>query len=199
MPNPRVPDPDPDAGDGGPRDGGGGSGGSDQTDDGFIHLPCGERVHVQDLDMGMREYECACGSAHAVVMDMHPPSRWFPESIVAVLEETVEPSEDDEFETFGTPHLMGAVLEEFPDDVVAYDASENGAVGAALVWLTDFDARTLHEYVVELVVELMEHAVSHSEGGTSEFEEEMMAFDVAAFVDEYRELRDFEDEYDTAA
>ncbi|MFC7167599.1 DUF5815 family protein [Halospeciosus flavus] len=192
MPNPRVPDPDP-------GEDGGDSGGDDQTDDGFVDLPCGERVHVQNLDMGMREYECVCGSAHAVVMDMHPPSRWFPESIVAVLEETVEPSEDDEFETFGTPHLMGAVLEEFPDDVVAYDASKNGAVGAALVWLTDFDARTLHEYVVELVVELMEHAVSHSESGASEFEEQMMAFDVAEFVDEYREAREFEDEYDTPA
>ncbi|MFB6095167.1 MAG: DUF5815 family protein, partial [Halodesulfurarchaeum sp.] len=50
------------------------------------------------------------------------------------------------------------------------------------------------------VVELMEHAVSHAEDDEAlqAFEEEMLAFDVEEFVEEYREVRDFEDEFDEA-
>jgi hypothetical protein len=97
---------------------------------------------------------------------------------------------------FGTPHLLGVVLEEFPDRVVAEDASENADVGYALVWVTEFDARRLHEVIVELVIELMEHAVSHAEddGALQEFEEQMTEFDVAEFVDRYRAERDLEAE-----
>ncbi|MGB9987500.1 DUF5815 family protein [Salarchaeum japonicum] len=182
MAEPRVPDDD------------GGDGGDGGASDGLVELPCGERVPPTAFDLGMREYDCACGDSHAVVMDMHPPGRFLPESIVDVLETAVEPAEDDAFEEFGTPHLMGAVMEQVPDEVATYDASAEGEVGYALLWVFDFDSRTLHEYVVELVVELMDHAVSHaeSEGAEAEFEAEMASFDVAAFVDEYRAERDWE-------
>jgi hypothetical protein len=172
-----------------------------EDDDDWVDLPCGEQAHVKDFDLGMRAYECSCGGTHAVVMDMHPPSRFVPESIVAVLKEAVTPAPDDEFEEFGTPHLMGSVMEQLPEDIVAVDGSENGSVGYALLWVTDMDARELHEVVVELVVELMDHAVSHADGDdtASEFEQQMQEFDVSAFVDRYREAREFEDEYDTAA
>ncbi|WP_255192500.1 DUF5815 family protein [Natronobeatus ordinarius] len=161
-----------------------------------ITLPCGESVDPRELDLGMREYTCSNGHRHAVVMDMHPPSRFFPESLVAILRETIEPA--DEFDQFGTPHLMGIVLEEFPEKVVVHDAAENGAVGYAMVWVTEFDARRLHEIVVELVVELMDHAVSHAEDDTvaAEFESQLLEFDVSAFVEEYRRVRDFESEHD---
>ncbi|MXR20931.1 DUF5815 family protein [Halobacterium bonnevillei] len=170
-------------------------------DDDWVDLPCGEQAHVKDFDLGMREYECSCGGTHAVVMDMHPPSRFVPESIVAVLKEAVTPAPDDEFEEFGTPHLMGSVMEQLPEDVVAVDGSENGSVGYALLWVTDMDARELHEVVVELVVELMDHAVSHADGDdtAAEFEQQMQEFDVSTFVDRYRDAREFEDEYDTPA
>ena len=54
--------------------------------------------------------------------------------------------------------------------------------------------------VVELLVELMEHAISHADAGPTveEFERKMAEFDVEGFVDAYREQRDFEDEHDTA-
>lgn len=164
-----------------------------------ISLPCGESVSLTELDMGMREYACSCGERHAVVMDVHPPSRFVPEEIVAVLRETVET--DDGHGEFGTTHLMGIVLEEFPDQVVAEDVAENGQVGYSLVWLTDFDSRRLHEIVVELIVELMDHAISHAEDddAASSFEEQMLEFDVSEFVEAYREARDFESEYDRPA
>ena len=163
-----------------------------------MELPCGRTVSLADLDMGLREFDCSCGGTHAVVMDMHPLSRWVPEDLVAVLESTIDTSSG---EPFGTMHMMGVVLEEFPEQVAAEDTSEDGNVGAALVWVSDFDARRLHEVVVELVVELMEHAVSHAEDDAlaTEFEEQMLEFDVSEFVDQYRAARDFEDEYDTPA
>ena len=161
-----------------------------------LELPCGERIDVRALDMGLREYDCDCGAAHAVVMDMHPLSRFVPEELVRTLETTVETAEGD---AFGTMHLMGMTIEEFPDRVASADTSENGDVGFALVWAAEFDARRLHEVVVELVVELMEHAVSHAddEGARTEFERRMAAFDVEEFVDRYRARRDFKDEFDT--
>ena len=163
-----------------------------------LEFTCGERVDVRDLDMGVREFECACGGTHAVVQDVHPPSRFFPESLVAVLQETIEP--EDDFDEFGTIHVMGVVLEEFPEEVAVKDVSEDGSVGYSMVWATEFDARRLHEVVVELVVELMEHAISHADdqNAIQEFEQQMLEFDVAAFVEAYRAQRDFTDEHDTA-
>ncbi|WP_135363632.1 DUF5815 family protein [Halosimplex halophilum] len=163
-----------------------------------IELPCGETVALHDLDMGLREYDCACGEAHAVVMDVHPLGRFVPEFLVEVLTETVETA--DEFPEFTTAHVMGIVMEEFPEAVVSEDLSDQGEVGYSLLWLTDFDARRLHEIVVELVVELMDHAVSHAddEAAAAQFEEWLHEFDVSAFVDQYREEREFETEHDSA-
>jgi len=168
--------------------------GSDGSDD--LELPCGETVDPHAIDLGMREYHCSCGDVHAVVTDVHPPSRFFPESLVAILQETIDT--DDEFEEFGTPHLMGVVLEEFPEEVVVHDAADDGAVGYTLLWIADFDARRLHEIIVELVVELMEHAISHADddAAITEFESQMLEFDVSTFVDQYRREREFESEYD---
>lgn len=166
------------------------------TDDTHLELPCGESLDPHQIDLGMREYTCSCGETHAVVTDVHPPSRFFPESFVTVLQELVET--DDEFEEFGTPHLLGVVMEEFPEAVGTYDGSDDGAVGYSMVWVTDFDARRLHEIIVELVVELMEHAISHADddAAISTFESQMLEFDVGAFVDEYRQHRDLESEHD---
>jgi hypothetical protein len=163
-----------------------------------LELPCGQRVDVQELHMGMRDYRCDCGEDHAVVMDVHPLSRWVPEATVETLRAAIDTADD--FGEFGTPHLLGMVTEEFPDSVVSADVSDDGSVGYALVWMTDFDARRLHEVVVELIVELMEHAVSHAsdDSAVSEFEEQMFDFDVEEFVRLYREQRDFEDEFDRA-
>ncbi|MFD1514904.1 DUF5815 family protein [Halomarina rubra] len=160
-----------------------------------LELPCGETVAIHDLDMGMREYACPCGERHAVVMDMHPLSRFVPEDLVAVLDETVDTTTG---EPFGTTHVMGMVLEEFPEQVVSADTSEEGSVGYAIVWATGFDSRRLHEVVVELLVELMEHAVSHApdDDAMTEFERQMLEFDVSAFVEQYRAQREFESEYD---
>ena len=168
--------------------------GSDGSDD--LELPCGETVDPHEIDLGMREYRCACGDVHAVVTDVHPPSRFFPESLVAILQETIDT--DDEFEEFGTPHLMGVVLEEFPEDIAVHDAADDGAVGYTLLWIADFDAPRLHEIVVELVVELMEHAISHADddAAITEFESQMLEFDVSTFVEQYRREREFESEYD---
>ena len=158
-----------------------------------IELPCGETVGVREIDMGMREFDCACGATHAVVTDVHPPDRFLPEFLVAVLRETVETT-SEEMAEFGTPHLLGIVLEEFPDRVASADVSEDQDVGYALLWVTDFDARELHEVVVELVIELMEHAMGHAddESAMREFEEEMLAFDVSEFVERYRAEREIE-------
>jgi hypothetical protein len=161
-----------------------------------LQLPCGETIDAQELDLGMRELACDCGETHAVVMDVHPPTRFLPEFLVETLRETIET--EDEFEEFGTPHLLGALREEQPDAVVSHDASEDGAVGFGLLWIADETPRALHESIVDLVVELMEHAVSHAEDETllSEFEEELLSFDTAEFVAEYRAQRDFEREHD---
>jgi hypothetical protein len=163
-----------------------------------LQLPCGERVDpVAGVDMGMRAFDCDCGDRHAVVMDVHPPSRFLPEEVVATLRDTVEATDESEF---STRHLLGMVREEFPEAVASEDVSEDGSAGYALVWVTTFDDRRLHEVVVELVVELMEHAVGHAESpdAEQEFEADMQEFDVAAFVDRYRAMRDFEDEGDSA-
>lgn len=164
-----------------------------------LELPCGETVSVHDFDMGMREYACRCGEQHAVVLDVHPPSRFFPEFLVEVLRETIEPA-GDEFDEFGTVHVMGIVLEEFPEDVATESLEENQDVGYSAVWVTSFEPRRLHEIIVELVVELMEHAVSHAEDDEAmgQFEQEMLEFDVSEFVKEYRANRDFSGPHDQA-
>ncbi len=166
---------------------------------GSLDLPCGESVGVGELDMGMREYNCACGDSHAVVMDIHPPSRFVPEFLVDVLRETIETTDDAG--EFGTLHIMGVVLEEFPEEVAAKDVSENPDVGYAMVWMTEFDSRRLHEIVVELLVELMEHATSHAndEESINQFEADMLNFDVAEFVEQYRKERDFSGPHDRPA
>jgi hypothetical protein len=150
------------------------------------------------LDLGLREHECSCGDRHGVVMDVHPLGRFVPESVVDVLRTAIDTADD--YEEFTTPHVMGMVVEEFPDAVVSADVSGDGDVGYALVWVTEFDDRRLHEVVVELLVELMEHAISHAEDGSamSEFESRMEEFDVSAFVEQYRRERDFEAEDDRA-
>jgi hypothetical protein len=158
-----------------------------------IELPCGESVHPSTLDLGTRELSCDCNETHAVVADVHPPERFLPPFLVEALRDTV--TTDDEFDSFGTAHLMGLTLEEFPGEVVSYDASDDGDVGYGLIWVASFDARRLHEAVVELVIELMEHAVSHGDDAAmSEFEESMLAFDVSAFVEQYRNERETEAE-----
>jgi hypothetical protein len=126
-----------------------------------LSLPCDETKSVRSLDLGMREFECGCGDRHAVVMDVHPPERFVPDFLVEVLQEAIETT-SEEMPEFGTAHLLGIVLEEFPESVVSADMSDDGDVGAGIVWVTDFDARRLHEIVVELVVEVMEHAVRRS-------------------------------------
>lgn len=158
-----------------------------------LKLPCGETAHVREFDLGMREFHCDCGSIHAVVMDPHPPERFLPDFLIEVLQETIETT-SDEMPEFGTPHLIGMVLEEFPGSVLAHDASEDGDVGFSLLWITEFDSRRLHEIIVELVIELMEHAMSHAddEQSLTEFERQMLQFDVSEFVEEYRDQRDLE-------
>jgi len=161
-----------------------------------LELPCGRTIDVHELDLGMRSLGCECGERHAVVMDVHPPTRFVPEFLVETLRETTETG--DEFDAFGTPHLMGALLEEHPDRIVSYDASEDGAVGFGLLWVADAQPRVFHEDVVELVVDLMEHAISHADDDRllSEFEEQLLSFDPAEFVAEYRAQRDFDGESD---
>ncbi|WP_224449023.1 DUF5815 family protein [Haloprofundus salilacus] len=156
-----------------------------------LELPCGETKHIRDLDLGMREFDCACGETHAVVTDSHPPERFVPDFLVEVLREAIETT-SEEMPEFGTPHLMGIVLEEFPDRVASEDVSEDQQVGYAMVWVTDFDSRRLHEIIVELIVELMEHAVSHADDddALSQFETKMLEFDVSEFVEQYRAQRD---------
>ncbi|WP_336024785.1 DUF5815 family protein [Halobellus salinisoli] len=160
-----------------------------------LELPCGETRSVRSFDLGMREFECACGERHAIVMDAHPPERFLPEFLVSVLQEAVETT-SEEMPEFGTAHLLGIVLEEFPQQVASADVSDDGDVGAGILWVTDFDSRRLHEIIVELVVELMEHAVSHAddESAVSAFETQMLDFDVREFVAEYRAERDLSED-----
>ena len=156
-----------------------------------LELPCGHSVDPDALDLGMRAYRCDCGDHHAVVMDVHPLSRWIPESVEAVFTETIETADDHQ--AFSTIHLMGLVLEEYPESVVAADMTEHDALGCAMLWITTFDARRLHIIIIELLVELMEHAMSHAADTETQatFEADLFAFDVDAFVDAYRTERDF--------
>ncbi len=163
-----------------------------------LELPCGEVVQPTDFDLGMREFRCACGETHAVVMDIHPLSRFVPEFLVDTLRATI--TTEDDFEEFGTPHAMAMVGEEFPERIVSADCSTEGSVGFSLLWIADFDSRRLHSVVVELLLELMEHAISHAEDESvaAEFEQYLHEFDLDEFVDLYRQEREFETEHDTA-
>lgn len=165
-------------------------GGTDER----LELPCGETVDTHDLDLGMRELPCACGGTHAVVMDVHPLGRFVPEFLVDTLRSTI--TTDDEYDEFNVAHALAMVREEYPEEVVVADCSGDGEVGYGLVWVADMDSRTLHRTVVELLVELMEHAISHADDGptVTEFEEQLAAFDLDEFVDAYREERDFDEE-----
>jgi len=167
--------------------------------DDHVDLPCGERVRTHDLDLGMRELACDCGETHAVVMDVHPLGRFVPEFLVDTLRSTI--ATEDDFEEFSTPHALAMVREEHPESVAVADCSGDGEVGYGLVWVSAFDPRELHRIVVELLVELMEHAISHAEDGPTveEFERQLAEFDVEAFVDAYRAEREFEDEFDSPA
>lgn len=163
------------------------------TDD-HLELACGETVHTHDLDLGMRELACACGSTHAVVMDVHPLGRFVPEFLVDTLRVTI--STEDEFDEFSTAHALAMVREEFPEEIAVADCSGDGDVGYGLVWVADMDSRELHRAVVELLVELMEHAISHAEDGptVAEFEDQLAEFDLDEFVDAYRKQRDFDED-----
>jgi hypothetical protein len=50
--------------------------------------------------------------------------------------------------------------------------------------------------IVELIIEIMEHAVSHSKNEISiqEFEKQMLSFNISEFVEKYREERDLDPE-----
>lgn len=164
------------------------------TDPDEIELPCGERVPLSTFDLGMRDLACDCGDRHGVVMDIHPPTRFFPPEVVDVLEATIEPTDGSDF---GTHHLLGLVLEEFPDQVVDANVADNGRIGCQYLWVTAFDSRRLHGVIVELIVELMDHAMTHSddEGARSEFAASLDRFDVDTFVDRYRTERDLDAGY----
>ena len=120
------------------------------------------------------------------------------DGVVDTLRETIRT--DDGFEQFSTAHALAMVREEYPDRMASADLSGDGGVGYALVWVADFDSRELHRIVVELLVELMEHAISHADARptVAEFEQQMAEFDVDGFVDAYRRERELEDEHDTA-
>jgi hypothetical protein len=167
---------------------------------GTIELPCGETITADELDLGLREFRCDCGETHAVVLDPHPPSRFLPESVTEVLAETLA-AEGSEIEEFGTMPLMGLVMDAHPESIVAHDASEDGTTGFAVAWIADFDARDLHEIVVETVLGIMAKAVTSvgDDSATEAFSEVRADFDVTEFVEEYREVRDFEDEFDEPA
>lgn len=153
-------------------------------------LPCGSTVNAWSLDLGIREYTCSCGDNHAVVMGSHPPTRFLPEEFIEILRETVETA--DAFEQFGTPHLIGLVMDEYPECVTTIDTGDIGSVGHSIVWMTTFDARELHEIIVELVVDMMNHAMTHaSEDPQGQFVRYLNQFDIEEFVDEYREKRNF--------
>lgn len=166
MATPRVPGSDPDV----------------------LDLPCGEVIPITAIDLGMRDLSCACGERHGLVMDVHPPSRFFPPAVVEVLRASIEPAEGG---TFDTRHLMGMVIEEFPEALTHSNVAENGQLGCQHVWVSTFDSRRLHEVIVDLVLELMEHAMTHAEDLSSqaEFASMLEAFDVEAFVDRYRRER----------
>lgn len=158
-----------------------------------LSAPCSEVFSPEDIDMGMREVQCVCGDRHAVVMDVHPPTRFLPAYLIETLRSITETA--DAYEEFDTAHLMGAVIEEYPNKITVTDATSMGTLGCGVVWITAFDSRRLHEVIVELILELMDHAMAHAEDSDqmAEFKSSLAEFDIEVFVDEYRDQRD-EDE-----
>lgn len=150
-----------------------------------LELPCGKRIDPRRFDLGVTAFHCSCGDSHAVVTDADALDRFVPPEVVDALRATIEPA--DEFETFTTAHVLAMVEEEYPDRVVTADLGDAGQVGYARVWVTAMSDRRLHEIVVELLVELMDHAVSHADDeAAAAFAQQLSAFDVSAFVDAYR-------------
>jgi len=167
-------------------------------DDPELELPCGETVDVREFDLNTSEIDCECGEAHGVVYDTDPLTRFIPEQMAHTLEETVKPRETDH--TFGTLHAMGMLADEVPQTVASTDASEMGEVGFNYVWVSDFTAREVHVLLVQLLVDLMDHAVDQvgDDSIKSAFAERLDGLDVEEFVDEYRTQRSFDGPDDTA-
>ena len=161
-----------------------------------ILLPCGVSVESHRIDLGMRELKCECGEMHAVVTNVNPLTRFLPEFLVNSLEEIIEVADSEKWGEFGMVHLMGLVMEDFAEEVVFFDASEDGYLGYSGLWISTFNAWRLHEIVVELVIEIMEHAMSHSgdKNAMVNFEKDMSLFDITEFVKEYRAERDLDPE-----
>ena len=161
-----------------------------------ILLSCGVSIDSHRIDLGMRELKCECGGMHAVVTDINPLTRFLPEFLVDSLEEIIEVVDSEKWGEFGMTHVMGLVMEDFPEEVVFFDASEDGYLGYSGLWVSIFDSWRLHEIIVELVIEIMEHAMSHSddENAMGDFEEKMSLFDITEFVKEYRMERDLNPE-----
>ncbi|PSP19854.1 hypothetical protein BRC62_01260 [Halobacteriales archaeon QH_10_67_13] len=146
-----------------------------------IELPCGQRVDPHRFDLGAAEYACPCGDAHAVVTDADSLDRFVPPEVVNALRATVEPA--DELENFATPHVLAMVQEESPDRIASADLADAGQVGYARLWVADFSDRRLHE----VLVELMDHALSHADDEAADRFERQLATFAAAFVDAYRD------------
>ena len=162
----------------------------------LILLPCGTSIDSHRIDLGMRELKCECGKTHAIVTDINPLTRFLPEFLVVSLEELIEVRDSDKWGGLGMVHLMGLVMEDFPEETVFFDASEDGYLGYSMLWIFDFDAWRLHEIIIELIIEMMEHGMSHSgdKNAIAEFEKQMLQFDIKEFVKEYRETRDLNPE-----
>ncbi len=125
----------------------------------------------------MREFACDCGQTHGVVLDPHPLARFVPEFLTEVLHETIETTTTTM--SSGRPTSWASSSRSSPRPSSPRTCPRT-AKSARAGWVTDFDSRRLHEIVVELLVELMEHAVSHAEDDdvVSEFEAKMLQFDV---------------------
>ncbi|MFB6162907.1 MAG: DUF5815 family protein [Halococcoides sp.] len=161
-------------------------------DDPELELPCGETVDAREFDLNTSEIDCECGEAHGVVLDTDPLTRFVPDQMARILEETVKPRETDH--TFGTLHAMGMLADEVPQTVASADVSENGDLGFNYVWVSDFTAREVHVLLVQLLVDLMDHAVDEvgDDSIKSQFTEQLEGLDVEEFVDQYRTERSFE-------
>lgn len=151
-----------------------------------IKLPCGGQVDARQFDLSTQTMCCSCGDVHAVVTSAETLDRFVPEAVVDALRATVEPA--DTAEPFGVTHVLAKLHEEHPDRISSADLSEIGEVGYARLWVTRFDGRRLHEHVVEALIELMSHAMGQADNETAAaFDQQLAAFDAAAFVDTYRD------------
>jgi hypothetical protein len=161
-----------------------------------IVLSCGVTINSHEIDLGMRELKCECGNLHAVVTDVNPLTRFLPDFLVNSLAQVIEVVDSERWGGFGMAHIMGLVIEECPEEVTFFDSKEDGYLGYSALWITEFNSFKLHEMIVELIIEIMEHAVSHSKNEISiqEFEKQMLSFNISEFVEKYREERDLDPE-----